>query len=315
MYKMTLQSIFKKGLFVVLFFLYLGSTKAQQHPMYSQYMFNMLNINPAFAGSAGVAQVTTLYRNQWIDMPGAPQNTSVTFDMPVDEKKIGFGVQLFDERLGIERSTGFNLIYAFKIPVSERGTLSMGLQAGILNYRANYTNVVTFQGNDPAFYQNINGILPSAAAGIFYNTDKFYIGFSTPALLKTKISNQGVADVSSATGTDLHLFLSSGYNFDLSENVVLKPSFLVKAVSGAPLEYDLNLNVWMQNIFGVGISYRTGDAIVGIAQLKLGERLNFGYAYDKTFTNLGSYSRGSHELMLRLEIGRHTENVSSIRYN
>lgn len=306
----TAQSLASLVLFLFIAF----TTKAQQHPMYSQYMFNMMNINPAFAGSAGVAQVSALFRNQWIEIPGAPQNTSVSFDMPIDEKKIGIGVQFYNEKLGIERSSGFNLIYALRIPISENGVLSMGIQGGIMNYKATYTNVVTFESNDPSFYDNVNGLLPAAAAGISYNTDKFYVGFSTPALLKTKVVNNA-ADVSSAAGKDLHFYLSSGYNYDVNEDLVLKPSILIKAVIGAPLEYDFNLNVWMQNIFGLGVSYRTGDAIVGIAQLKLGNRLNIGYAFDKTFTNLGTYSKGSHELMLRLDIGTRSEYRTSLSYN
>ena len=262
-------------------------------------MFNMLNINPAYAGATEVPTVTALYRNQWIDMPGAPQNTSVTFDMPIESKKIGVGVQLYDERLGIEKSTGLNLIYAFRIPISKKGTLSLGLQFGVFNYRANYTQVNTFQTNDPSFSQNINGILPAAATGIYYNTDKFYIGFSTPALLKTKVSVDNTALVSSATGTDLHLYLASGYKFIVNEDLIWSPSVLVKAVGGAPIECDFNTTVLLDKILTLGVSYRTGDSWVGMFELQLGKQLRLGYAYDKTITNLATYNRGSHELMLR----------------
>ncbi len=289
----------KKSVLVFLLIVISLITKAQQHPMYSQYMFNMLNINPAYAGATEVPTVTALYRNQWIDMPGAPQNTSVTFDMPIESKKIGVGVQLYDERLGIEKSTGLNLIYAFRIPISKKGTLSLGLQFGVFNYRANYTQVNTFQTNDPSFSQNINGILPAAATGIYYNTDKFYIGFSTPALLKTKVSVDNTALVSSATGTDLHLYLASGYKFIVNEDLIWSPSVLVKAVGGAPIECDFNTTVLLDKILTLGVSYRTGDSWVGMFELQLGKQLRLGYAYDKTITNLATYNRGSHEIMLR----------------
>ena len=289
----------KKSVLVFLLIVISLITKAQQHPMYSQYMFNMLNINPAYAGATEVPTVTALYRNQWIDMPGAPQNTSVTFDMPIESKKIGVGVQLYDERLGIEKSTGLNLIYAFRIPISKKGTLSLGLQFGVFNYRANYTQVNTFQTNDPSFSQNINGILPAAATGIYYNTDKFYIGFSTPALLKTKVSVDNTALVSSATGTDLHLYFASGYKFIVNEDLIWSPSVLVKAVGGAPIECDFNTTVLLDKTLTLGVSYRTGDSWVGMLELQLGKQLRLGYAYDKTITNLATYNRGSHELMLR----------------
>ena len=228
--------------------------KAQQHPMYSQYMFNMLNINPAYAGSRGVPTATALYRDQWQGIDGAPKTASLGFDMPIKEKKIGIGFQLYDDRLGIERTTGFNASYAFRIQLTESGTLSLGLQAGVLNYRANYTEARTFSPNDPAFSQNISGFLPAAAAGVYYNSDRFYIGVSTPALLNTKISYDNVANVSSVTSRDLHLYLASGFVLALNRDLMLKPSILVKAVSGAPVEYDLNANLWIQNIISFGVS-------------------------------------------------------------
>ncbi|MEO7531647.1 MAG: type IX secretion system membrane protein PorP/SprF [Sediminibacterium sp.] len=300
---------------LVVFILIVSVTaKAQQHPMYSQYMFNMLNINPAYAGSRGVGTATALYRDQWVGIEGAPKTASLGFDMPVKEKKIGIGFQAYDDRLGIEHTSGFNASYAFRIQITESGTLSLGLQAGILNYRANYTEARTFQPGDPAFSQNISGILPAAAAGMYYNSDRFYIGISTPALLKTKISYDGVAQVDGVTGRDLHLYLASGFVMNLNQDLVLKPSLLVKAVSGAPVEYDINANLWIQNAISFGFSYRTGDAYVGMAELQLSRQLRLGYAYDKTFNALGNLNSGTHELMLRMEFGSSNGKVASPRY-
>lgn len=289
-------------------------SKAQQQPMYSQYMFNMMNINPAYAGSRGVTSMTALFRDQWVNMPGSPKTASVSVDMAVKQKKIGLGVQVYDDRLGVERTTGVNLSYAFRIQTSENGTLSLGLQAGMLNYRANYTEVSTFQSNDPVFNQNVNGLLPAAGAGIYYNSDKFYIGASVPAVLKTKISKNNVADISSITGRELHVFLASGFVADINEDLVLKPSLLVKATSGAPVEFDLNTNLWIKNTIAIGGSYRTGDAYVGMVEWQMNRQLRFGYAYDKTFSNLGLYNSGTHELMLRLEIGQEGSKMVSPRY-
>lgn len=291
-----------------------GTAKAQQHPMYSQYMFNMLNINPAYAGSRGVGTATALYRNQWVGIDGAPRTTSVGFDMPIKEKKIGLGFQLYDDQLGIERTTGFNVSYAFRIQLTESGTLSLGLQAGLLNYQANFSRVRTFQPNDPAFNQNLSGFLPAAAAGIYYNSDRFYIGLSTPALLKTKISYDNTAEIASVSGRDLHVYLATGFVVSLNQDLALKPSVLVKAVSGAPIEYDLNTNLWIQNTIALGFSYRTGDAVVGMAELQLNRQLRLGYAYDKTFSSLNALNTGTHELMLRYEFGSTKGKVASPRY-
>ncbi len=291
-----------------------AASMAQQQPMYSQYMFNMLNINPAYAGSRGVMTATALYRNQWVGIPGAPRTSSFSFDMPLNEKKIGIGFQLYDDRLGIERTTGINAFYAFRFQISGSGTLSLGLQAGLLNYQANYTEVSTFQPNDPSFAANVSGLLPSAAAGVYYNSDKFYIGFSTPALLKTQISYNNAAQIASVTSQDLHLYLASGFVMNLNQDLALKPSILLKAVSGAPLEVDVNANLWIQNKLSIGASYRTGDAVVGMVELQLNQQLRFGYAYDKTFSDLGTLNTGTHELMLRMEFGSSGGKVSSPRY-
>ncbi len=291
-----------------------AASMAQQQPMYSQYMFNMLNINPAYAGSRGVMTATALYRNQWVGIPGAPRTSSFSFDMPLNEKKIGIGFQLYDDRLGIERTTGINAFYAFRFQITGSGTLSLGLQAGLLNYQANYTEVSTFQPNDPSFAANVSGLLPSAAAGVYYNSDKFYIGFSTPALLKTQISYNNAAQIASVTSQDLHLYLASGFVMNLNQDLALKPSILLKAVSGAPLEVDVNANLWIQNKLSIGASYRTGDAVVGMVELQLNQQLRFGYAYDKTFSDLGTLNTGTHELMLRMEFGSSGGKVSSPRY-
>jgi type IX secretion system PorP/SprF family membrane protein len=290
------------------------SANGQQEPMYSQYMFNMLNINPAYAGSRGAISTVALYRNQWVGFPGAPRTTSFSFDMPLQNKKIGIGAQFYDDRIGIERTTGFNAMYAFRFQFAGSGTLSLGLQAGLLNYQANYTEVNTYVPNDPAFSSNVRGVLPAFAAGIYYNSDKFYVGFSAPALLKTKIKYNNAAEIASVTSRDLHLFLTAGTVFDLNQDLALKPSMLIKAVSGAPVQMDLNVNLWLQNKIAIGASYRTGDAIVGLVEFQFNQQFRFGYAYDKTFSNLGTLVNGTHELMFRMEFGSPAVRVTSPRY-
>lgn len=303
----------KRFIISALLLVLLSPAMAQQQAMYSQYMFNMLNINPAYAGSRGVVSTTALFRDQWVGMAGAPVTTSVSLDMPFRQKRIGLGLQLYSDKLGVEQTTGLNISYAYRIQMTASGSLSLGLQAGLLNYKANYTDVNVLQPGDPSFYQNVNGILPAAGAGIYYNSDKFYIGASVPALLKTKLNTANKADVS-FSGSDLHFFLATGGVFTLNEDLALKPSILVKAVSGAPLEADLNANLWIQNTLAVGGSYRTGDAVVGMVEWQVNQQLRFGYAYDKAFSNLGMYNQGTHELMLRIEFGSSNGRIVSPRY-
>jgi type IX secretion system PorP/SprF family membrane protein len=298
---------------VLLLFFFSAKSTAQQTPMYAQYMFNMMNINPAYAGSRGTASITGLYRNQWVGIRNAPRTTSLSMDMPVNEERIGLGFQLYDDRLGVERTTGFNFSYAFRIRISNAGTLSLGLQGGVLNYRASYTNLTTRQAGDPVFAQDLSGFLPAAAAGIFYNSDNFYAGVSTPALLKTKLRYDGQADVTS-TGGDLQLYATTGFVIRMNDNIVLKPSTLIKTSAGAPMQFDINLNAWFHDVVSIGCSYRTGDAYVAMMELQLNKQLRLGYAYERPFTDLGTFTSGTHELMLRVELGGDMSKAISPRY-
>lgn len=286
---------------------------AQTEPMYSQYMFNMININPAYAGSRSVPSLTTLFRKQWVGIPGAPQTTSLSLDMPLNEDKAGLGFQLLDDRLGVEKTTGAQVNYAYRVHVSEKGVLAMGLRAGLLNYSANYSQVSTIAENDPAFYQNVSGLLPTAGAGVYYMTDRFYAGLSVPSLLQTRLNEQQQTDVSSKV-SGLHFFATMGYVLSLSEDIKLKPSVLVKSVSGAPIQLDVNSNIWLQDKISFGLSYRTGDAVVGMVEWQMNDQLRFGYGYDHTVSKLNPYNQGTHEIMLRYEFGSARTSYVSPRY-
>lgn len=312
----TISSIISKSRIIVLWcLLLLGSAEvqAQSEPIYSQYMFNPLNINPAFAGSRGVTSGTMLIRNQWEGIKGAPQTSLLSTEMLLNEGRIGLGIQVMDDRIGIERTSGVLANYSFRIATSERGVLSLGLRGGLLNYRANFTEINTFDPSDPTFGQNVNGFLPAAGAGIYYSTDKFYAGFSVPSLLSTKLSATQRADVGSGSLRNLHMFYMMGFVVDLSDDVVLKPSMLVKRVNAAPVQVDLNANIWFKEIFSVGASYRSGDAVVGMLEYQISPKFRAGYAYDYTISNLRSYNLGTHELMLRFELPTKSSSIVSNR--
>jgi type IX secretion system PorP/SprF family membrane protein len=168
--------------------------------------------------------------------------------------------------------------------------------------------------SDPAFYSNFNKWLPAVGLGIYYNTDKFYAGFSVPNVLKSRLTafdvmNSGIQKVNST-----HIFFTSGYVFDVNEDVKIKPSTMIKAVGGAPIEADFNTNVWLKNVIGLGFSYRTGDAMVAMAEAQINNNLRVGYAYDITISPLKYYNNGSHELMFRYEFGNNNTKIKSTRY-
>jgi len=285
--------------------------KAQQEPMYSQYMLNMTQINPAYAGNRAVDNFTTLYRKQWAGIEGAPTTASLSWDRRQEGTNVGYGLQVYTDRLGLESTTGLQAFYSYRIPF-EHSCFTFGLSAGVLNYRANYSQAITGEGGDDLFQQDANGWLPTVGIGALYATDNWYVGLSIPALLNTKIYDNNYQTTSSANN---HYFLTGGYVFQVSEVLKLKPSVLLKAVKGAPFAYDLNMNAWFHDKFGIGVSYRTGDSFVGMFEFKVSPEIHFGYAYDYTTTNMKAYSNGTHELMIRLELNaKRNQNLLSPRY-
>ena len=288
---------------------------AQTEPMYSQYMYNMLGVNPAYAGNREALSLNFFQRNQWLGIKGAPKTTSLSMDQSIKDGKMGWGLQVYDDELGIEAATGFNGMLSTRIKVSEKGILSGGLSFGMMNYRNNLIDVNNRNDpNDQSFIRTDNQWNPSIGMGVYYNTDRFYAGVSTPNILKSRLASYENMNTSIQKSDAFHLFANAGYVFDINEDVKLKPSTMVKMVSGAPIETDINLNVWLKDILGIGGSYRTGDAFVGLVELQATSNLRFGYAYDMPFNPLKYFTKGSHELMLRYEIGNFKTKIKSTRY-
>lgn len=287
--------------------------EAQQQPMYAQYMFNTLNINPAYAGHRGVPNATMLLRRQWVDFPGAPTTGSFSYDQRIPDQNFSWGAQMYFDNIYIERTSGAQGFFSYHAPF-ENSTLTLGISAGLLNYNVNYSRAFALDAGDPQTQAVVNAILPTFGFGALWSSERFYLGFSSPALLRTKYNVSGQPLISRA-GAEGHYFLNGGGVFNSSSNIVLKPSFLLKAVAGAPVQADLNLNVWLYDLVGGGISYRTSDAVYGMLELQLTDKLRFGYAYEHNISRLVDFNQGSHEVMLRYEWGRSVKDkVLSPRY-
>lgn len=299
----------------ILFFFTKGH--AQTEPMYSQYMYNMLGVNPAYAGNREATSFNFFQRNQWIGLKGAPKTTSLSIDQAIKDGKIGWGFQAYDDRLGVESASGFNSIISSRVRVSDNGILSAGISVGLMNYRISLNDVLNrYTPTDPSFISSAKPSQwnPILGMGLYYNTDKLYLGISTPSILRSRLAKyenfvSGIQKVD-----DFHLFATAGYVFEINEELKLKPSTMLKVVSGAPIEADINLNVWLRDMIGIGGSYRTGDAFVGMLEIQATDNLRFGYAYDMPFSPLKYYARGSHELMLRYEFGNFKTRIKSTRY-
>ncbi|MCY7349949.1 MAG: type IX secretion system membrane protein PorP/SprF [Cytophagaceae bacterium] len=297
---------------------------AQQEAMYSQYMFNTMAINPAYAGSRDVLSLTGLYRQSFSGIEGAPTTQTFTADMPIQRERVGVGLQAFNDKAGVMGSTGLYGSYAFRIKVSARGTLALGLMAGVTNFRADLLGV-KIGSSDPAFNQNISKFLPNFGTGIYYSTDRFYFGLSVPQLVRGRINDYAANENERYARQERHFFGMAGIVLPLSSSLALKPSFLVKGVSGAPLAIDLNANLWIRKRIAFGVSYRMsntefdnkalsnrlGDAVVGLVELQLNDQFRFGYAYDHPLSDLRF---SGHEFMLRYEFGFTKSRILTPRY-
>jgi type IX secretion system PorP/SprF family membrane protein len=308
----------KKILLSFSFLLMVSRLVAQQDPLYSQYMFNMLAVNPAYAGSREVISVTALARWQWAGIDGAPRTQTLSADMPIRHKSIGLGLQLTNDALGDSRNTGIYGSYAFRIRLDNRSLIALGVQGGASFYNLslsdrNYSGL----GNQPAdpAASNFSGVLPNAGFGVYFNNDRFYLGVSIPHLLKNQLNNYTTIDPRSNRAVQYrHLFLATGFVVPLSDQVALKPSALVKLVTGSPIQFDINANVWLKEVFAVGLSYRSNTAVLAMIEAQFTKQFRFGYAYDFTYNNLRSYQSGSHEIMLRYEFGQDKNKMLTPRY-
>jgi type IX secretion system PorP/SprF family membrane protein len=271
----------------------------------------MTNINPAYAGNRSVPSVAVIFREQWAGLSGAPSTKSISLDLPSRNKQHGFGIQLFDDKyVNIIQRTGANLYYNIKIPVSEKGVLSLGFNGGFYNDIKMLTNVNLglISAFDIAYATNFNKIVPLAGAGIYYHDDHFFVGFSAPDVIYFSNVQNYKSDSILYQVKQVHYFLTTGYTVNVSEDFKLKPSLMFKAVSGAPLQTDFNLNIWLKNLIGIGTSYRTGESVLGMAEIQITPQFRIGYAYDMPFK-----TPNTNELFLRLEFGHLFPNIKKYK--
>jgi type IX secretion system PorP/SprF family membrane protein len=269
------------------------SAYAQQQVMFTQYMFNGLAINPAYAGSHESMSLTALARQQWSGLDGAPSTQTFSLHSPLKKERASLGFLFLHDRIGVTEQTGVYGSFAYRIPMSKKGKLAFGLQGGATFFNAQFTKVAI---NDPAFQNDIRFVQPNIGFGMYYHTNRFYAGFSIPQLIQTKYDKSSMDPDAKLLR---HYFASAGYVFDLSKIIKLKPNILVKAVAGAPVQFDLNLNTLIHNVFWIGVSWRSFDSIDALVQIQITEQLQIGYAFDfATTTELKRVNSGSHELML-----------------
>ena len=282
----------------------------QQDAQYTQYMYNTISVNPAYAGSRGVMSITGLHRSQWVGLEGAPRTQTLSFHTPLGEsQKVGLGISIVNDEIGPTQETYIDIDFSYTIPTSEQGKLAFGLKAGGHLLDVNFDKLSKFDISDPRFSTNIdNKFSPNVGVGAYYSTQRFYAGLSVPNLLETDHFDENNLNTSQGSSViaeeRTNYYFITGYAFDLNEYLKFKPAVLAKMVFGAPLQVDISGNFLMYEKLTLGVAYRWSAAFSGMVGFQLSDQLLFGFAYDKETTELGNtlYNDGSYEVVIRFEL-------------
>ena len=295
-----MKQIEKKGkiVLVALFLMMLigiNKSKAQQEPMFTQYMFDPISVNPAYVGTTNTINVNTLTRLQWVGMEGSPKTFSLSAHTPIEGRKIGLGLTLLTDKIGPVNNTFFTVNYAYRLRVTDQLTLSMGLKGGITSYKVGLTDLSIIDQEDPQFENNEKKISPNLGFGFYLYEDRYFVGFSVPKLIQTTVDDEYASDKNQLKR---HYFITGGYNWAINDQWDLKPSLLSKVVSGAPVSNDIAVQALYNKLVGGGIMYRVGDALGFFAYGKVYKELNIGYGYEYSLNGLSGVNSGTHEIRI-----------------
>ncbi|MGJ8593355.1 MAG: PorP/SprF family type IX secretion system membrane protein [Aquaticitalea sp.] len=309
----------KYYIIILLVIVSVNSSFSQQDPQYTQYMYNTQAVNPAYIGSKEAASVGLLYRTQWVGFDGAPKTGTFTASTPLGElKRMGLGLSIVSDNIGPANETNFVIDYSYSLLFSEVSRLSFGLKGGLDILDVDYTKLNIYDDGDQQFINNVDKkFQPQIGAGIFYNTDRFYMGLSVPNFLNSKHYNtENIDDVNenSIAIERLHYFLIAGYVFDIGENLKFKPATMFKAVSGSPLQADVSANFSFNEKFTLGAAYRWDAAVSAMAGFQISDQLFIGMGYDFQTTDIEKYSDGSYEIFLRFDIFNKVERILTPRF-
>ncbi|MCD0468617.1 type IX secretion system membrane protein PorP/SprF [Flavobacterium sp. JAS] len=295
--------------FVIMFVTITGY--AQQDAQFTQYMYNTININPAYAGSRGALSIFALHRDQWVGLDGAPKTNTVSVNTPINNSNLGIGLSLVNDKIGPTNENQISADVSYTIKTSETWKLSFGIKgtADIFNLDVSKLNIEN--PNDPQFQNLDNEFSPNIGAGVYWHSDNAYIGLSVPNFIETnRYDDNDVAIYKDK----INYYLMAGYVFDLSYDLKFKPAVLTKMVEGAPLQVDLSANFMFFEKFTIGVAYRWSAAISAMVGFQITDGLYVGYGYDNETTNLKNYNSGSHEIFLRYEIFKNFGKITTPRF-
>lgn len=295
---------------VIISLLQVEFATAQQDPQYTQYMYNMTVVNPAYAGLKDGLAINLLYRNQWSSLDGAPETFTAAVHAPVGEK-VGLGASIIRDELGPVKETNAYADFSYTLDLSGSLRLALGVKAGATFHEVGLTSLELQDPSDPFFSQNINRTYPNVGTGAFLYNDNFYVGLSVPNLLNSVHLDENGLRYGSETN---HYFATAGYVFEPTENLKLKPNLMVKSAFNAPTSFDLNLNALFAEKFELGVSYRLDDSFSGIVGFHATPEFRIGYAYDAVVSEINAVAPSSHEIILTYNILRNKKALRSPRY-
>jgi len=284
---------------------------AQQDAQYTQYMYNTINVNPAYAGSRGVLSVFGLHRTQWVGLDGAPTTNAFSLNSPIDNSNLGVGLSFVNDKIGptVENTISADLSYTIR--TSETYKLSFGVKGTANLFNLDVTKLNPQNAGDPLLQDLNNDFSPNVGAGAYLHSDKLYLGVSVPNFFETKRYDDNDVAVYKER---MNLYFIGGYVFDLTPSLKFKPAFLTKVVEGAPLQLDVSGNFLINEKFVLGAAWRWDAAVSAMAGFQITDGLFIGYGYDLETTKLANYNSGSHEVFLRFELFKKQEKIVSPRF-
>ena len=283
---------------------------AQQDAQFTQYMYNTINVNPAYAGSRGALSIFALHRTQWVGLDGAPVTNAVSINTPINGSNLGLGVSLINDKIGPSNENTFSADLSYTIPTSETFKLSFGVKGTANLFNLDVTKLDPKDAGDESF-QNYNKFSPNIGAGIYLHSNKAYLGLSIPNFIQTNRYDDNDVRIFKEK---INTYLIAGYVFDLNQDIKFKPALITKMVEGAPLQIDVSGNFMFSEKFVVGVAYRWSAALSGMVGFQVSDGLYIGYGYDRETTNLKNYNSGSHEIFLRYEIFKKIDKITSPRF-
>ena len=283
---------------------------AQQDAQFTQYMYNTININPAYAGSRGALSIFALHRTQWVGLEGAPVTNAVSINTPLNSNNLGLGVSVINDKIGPTHENTISADLSYTVPTSETFKLSFGVKATANLFDLDVTRLNPAD-DDPALHDYSNKFTPNIGAGVYWHSDKAYVGLSVPNFIQTNRYDDNEVAIFKE---QINYYLIAGYVFDLNSSIKFKPAILTKMVKGAPLQMDISGNFMFNDKFMVGVAYRWSAALSAMVGFQVSEGLYIGYGYDHETTNLNNYNSGSHEIFLRYEIFKNNNKIITPRF-